>query len=79
MNYEVKYKRLGMFSKWHKFKRVKGDGLVENNVSRYFILEDESRIEIPTHCIFKFSKERFYMIKERMDQEAGQVIPIKKG
>ena len=80
MIYSVKYKSLKRLSSWKKLKRVKGDGLVESGLSRFFILEDETRIEIPIHHYeFKFSKERFYSIKERLDNEAGQSIQIKKG
>ena len=28
---------------WKKIKNVKGDGLLENNLSRFFILEDEAK------------------------------------
>lgn len=72
--YSVKFKK-SLF--WKTIKRVKGDGIVENGTSRYFILEDETRIEVPYTNIFKFSKERFYLIKERMNQEAGQEIKVK--
>ncbi|KKK95286.1 hypothetical protein LCGC14_2674350 [marine sediment metagenome] len=79
ITYTVKYKRLGLFSCWKKLKKVKGDGLVENNISRFFILEDETRIELPVVLIFTFSKGRFYGIKERMEEEARQPISLKKG
>ena len=78
--YEVKYKRIGVFSRWKKIKRVKGDGIVENNMSRFFHTEEEERIEIPViNHIFKFSKGRFYVIKGQMEKEAGQTIPVDKG
>ncbi len=72
--YTVTYKRSGsLFST--KLKRVKGDGIVETNLSRYFILEDESRIEIPiNNYIFKFSSGRFVDIKKNIEQEIGQPI-----
>lgn len=74
--YNAKYKKKFF---WHKIKRIKGDGLLENRLSRYFILEDETRIEIPCqNVIFKFSKERFYGIKERMENESGQDMNINK-
>lgn len=69
--YTVYYKKRFL---WKKIKKVKGDGIVENGQSRFFILEDETRIEIPCTNIFKFSKERFYLIKERLDNEAGQDV-----
>ena len=79
ITYEVQYRYVGLFRKWQKINNVKGDGLVENGTSRFFILDDESRIEIPVQChIFKFSKERFYCVKERLDEEAGQSIQLKK-
>jgi len=79
MNYQVKYKTIKLFARWKKFKRLKGDGLLENGLARFFILEDETRIEIPIgNIIFKFSKERFNFVKEKMETEAKQSIPISK-
>lgn len=80
LTYTVKYKKVGgLFFK--KIKKVKGD-FVANDVPgnpRVLILEDESRIEIPTGgLIFVFSNERFLLIKQRMETEAGQAIPINK-
>ena len=78
--YNVKYrKRFGFFTKWRVIKKCKGDGLTESGKSRFFILNSEERVEIDTaNTIFKFSKERFFLIKERMSQEAGQEIKINK-
>jgi len=79
MNYQVKYKTIKLFARWKKLKRVKGDGLLENGLARFFILEDETRVEIPIpNMMFRFSKERFYSVKERMEVEAKQSIPISK-
>lgn len=76
--YKVYYKQTGnLFFK--KILRCKGDGLVENGISRFFITEDETRIEIPCQStIFKFSKERWFSVKERMEVEANQEIKINK-
>ena len=81
--YTVKYKRLSFLKRWKKIKKVKSDGLMENGMSRFFILEDETRIEIPiVNVIFKFSIERFYLIKktieEKMQREKEQKIQEKK-
>ena len=78
ITYTVSYKKTkNLFFK--KISKVKGDGILENGISIYFILENETRIEIPCQdTIFKFSKERFYVIKDRMSQEAGQEIKINK-
>lgn len=78
ITYTVKYrKQFGFFARWKVIKKCKGDGLTENGLSRFFIFEDETRIEVPCkNTIFKFSKERFYLIKERMSQEARQDIKL---
>lgn len=77
--YTVFYKKYNSLF-WKKIKKVKGDGITqENGLSRYFILEDETRIEIPCkNIIFKFNKERFYLIQERMSQESNQDIRLNK-
>lgn len=75
--YTVTYKQLKPFSIRKKIRKVKGDGLTESGVARFFIREDETRIEIPvSNTIFKFSKERFDLIKERMEIEVGQPIKV---
>jgi len=82
MFYSVKYKRVGGVF-WKTLKRVKGDGVVEARKGsaialRYFILEGETRIEIPTDShIFKFDRGRFEAIKEKLESDAGQSIPVK--
>ena len=78
VTYSVKYKKVGGLF-FHKIKKVKGDFIATDveGKPRVLILEDESRIEIPTpDMIFEFSFERFLLIKQRMDQEAGQQIPV---
>jgi len=75
ITYTVYYKKRFF---WEKIKKCKGDGIVENGQARFFILEDETRIEIPCTNIFKFSKERFYFIKERMETESGQNMKMNK-
>lgn len=87
ITYEVKYKKIGSFF-WKKLKDVKGDGFVEeefnpqgitklNKDLRFFIFDDETRLEVPTKdIIFKFSKERLFSIKERMENNTGTDIKI---
>ena len=79
LTYTVKYKKIGcLFFK--KIKNVKGDFIATDvpGGHRVLILENETRIEIPTNgMIFLFSNERFLMIKQQMEQEVGQKIPIK--
>jgi len=76
MTYTVKYKSPKKLF-WTKIKKVQGDGIVESNAHRFFILKDEVRIEIPLYCSFWFSKERFLSIKQRMESESGQSIKVK--
>ncbi len=80
ITYLVKYKQNGIFKRWKTLKNVKGDGIMqENPMIRFFILEDESRLEIPmNNYVFKFSKERFFSIQKRMSEEAGQDVKINK-
>ena len=61
MTYKVRYRRVGGFF-WKKINKVTGDGFIEGmpDLIRYFILEDNSRIEVPAaNTVFIFSKERY--------------------
>jgi hypothetical protein len=81
MLYDVSYKKIDGFF-WKKIKKVKGDFIANDipSTPRVLILEDESRIEIPTkYMMFKFSTGRFIMIKQQMESEAGQQLPLNKG
>jgi len=74
--YTVTYKTEKDFF-WKKIKKVQGDGIIPEypEPTRYFHLEDESRVEIPIRgTIFRFSKERFIVIKKNMEREANQEI-----
>ena len=76
--YTVFYRIIGT-KKWCKIENVKGDGILSENSNRFFILEDETRYEISCSNIeFKFSKERYLSIVERMNNESGQDIKINK-
>ena len=77
MTYTVKYKLPGQWL-WRTVKRVKGDGLLKNGQARYFVLEDEARIEVPVAASFVFAKERFYVIKKLMEAESGHPIVTKE-
>ena len=79
MLYIAYYKNVGA-SQWFRIKNVKGDGLVEGANMRFFILDDESRIEISTiNMMFRFDSKRFLMIKKQMELQAGQSIPTNDG
>lgn len=76
MNYTVKYRKTGsMFFKF--LKSVKGDGFVDNKNIRFFILDDDSRIEISTDNMeFVFCRNRFLNIKKSMEAEIGQPLQL---
>lgn len=79
MTYTVKYKKRTQFF-WQTISKVKGDLIAPDlpNV-RILILEDESRIEIPLEGTeFVFCPKRFLVIRQKMEQEAGQSVPIKQ-
>lgn len=80
MTYTVKYKRKGSFF-WKTIKNVRADFVPTDLESvRVLILSDETRIEIPLReTEFWFSRDRFLSIKAKVDQEAGQVVPVKQG
>jgi hypothetical protein len=78
MTYTVSYKKLDSFF-WRDVKKVKGDFIATDVDAkpRVLILEDETRLEIPTKdVVFKFSKERFIVIKQNMEKESGQQINV---
>ena len=77
MTYSVKYKKAGALF-WKKLKKVKGDCIIPKVSYRYFTLHDETVVEIPMKDhIFIFDHYRFLSIKQKMELEAGQNIPVK--
>ena len=51
------------------------DGLVEHGRSRYFVTDDNCRIEVPIHSEFYFGADRYEFIdrlKKKLDQEREQ-------
>ena len=77
MTYTVKYKLSNQWL-WRTIKQVKGDGILEHGQSRFIILDDETRFEIPITAMFKFCSKRFLSIKQQMETETGQAIPTKE-
>lgn len=76
MLYTVKYKKVGDFF-WSTIKKVKGD-YIANDIStkpRVLILEDETRVEIPTEgVVFKFDVNRHLCILKNMEKESRQKV-----
>jgi hypothetical protein len=76
MIYVAKYKLKGQLF-WRTVKNVIGDHTISELGLRCFVLNDETRVEIPyVGTSFKFSKERFMVIKKNMEKESGQVLPM---
>jgi len=76
--YSVRYRRKNQWF-WRTIKNVKGDLLASDlpGSPRVFILSDESRVEVPSDDLeLRFSKERFIVIKQNMEKDAGQVLPV---
>lgn len=77
MVYTAYYKKITEIF-WKKLKNVKGDGILQESNSRFFILSDETRIEICTQgMMFKFDSNRFMSIKKNMELQAGMPIPTR--
>lgn len=78
--YTVKFKKKDQWF-FRTLKNVKGDFIATDvpGSPRVFILEDESRVEIPVvDTEFKFDVGRFLSIKKQMETEAGQILPVKE-
>ena len=76
MTYVVKYKKPEWWL-WRKLKNVKGDGILFGQggqavPSRYFILSDDSSIELPMTMMFSFDSYRCRLVEESIRQEAGR-------
>jgi hypothetical protein len=79
MTYTVKYLKKNQWF-WRTIKKVKGDYVATDvpGGQRIFILEDETRVEVPgVGTEFVFSSNRFLLIKQQMEEKAGQKIPVK--
>ena len=80
MKYSVSYKLAGI-SRTRTIKNVVCDGFVPESTypTRFFLLETNERIEVPAAgTVFTFSADRFNLIHQRMQEQAGQAIPIRK-
>jgi hypothetical protein len=65
-------------------KSIKGcveDGLVEHGRSRYFVTDNNCRVEVPIHAEFYFGPDRYEFIdklKKKLEEErdkGGQGLP----
>lgn len=75
--YRVRYKRAGQMF-FRSFKNVKGDGILFGSrqdglvPARYFILSDNTRIEMPvTQYVFVFGPDRLKAIEEDFKRQGA--------
>lgn len=74
VTYTVKYKLQGG-SAWKTLTNVSEDGFSDYGVSRYFILANRQRIEIPSTASFQFEARRQDRIEElRAEMEVQGVV-----
>jgi hypothetical protein len=77
MKYTVKYKHRSHWF-WRTVKNVKADAVVTDlgpKPVRVLVLENEGRVEIPLEDTeFRFSHERFMVIKKNAEREARQPL-----
>jgi len=70
--YSVRYKKPGSLF-WQKIKDVTTDGITEGAQSRFFILKDKTRIEVPVSCHFIFGSERADLIEYLRREEKNKI------
>jgi len=63
VTYSVKYKFQG-WSSWKTITNVAEDGFSDFGVSRYFILANRQRLEVPSNALFQFDSRRQDRIEE---------------
>lgn len=63
VTYSVKYKFQG-WSSWKTITSVVEDGFSDYGVSRYFILANKHRLEVPSNALFQFDSRRQDRIEE---------------
>ena len=69
MKYSCKYKHKSQWF-WRNLKNIKADGIINETRTRFFITDNEERIEVSmTDTIFHFSRERFLVIQQSMIKE----------
>jgi hypothetical protein len=62
---------------WHEIRDIKGDGIMFGESGqivpmRFFILVDESRVELPMSMMFRFDPGRFRAIEANVRKESGR-------
>lgn len=76
MMYSVKYKHPDWWF-WKELQGIKGDGIMFGESGqvvpmRFFILVDETRVELPMTMMFRFDPGRFRAIENSVRKESGR-------
>jgi len=72
MRYSAKYKLPGQLF-WRKAKNLIGDGYIDGKQVLFF--EDKRQLHLPLGAAVMFDAKRADSIREKMEQEAGQILP----
>ena len=64
--YTVKYKKPSWLF-WRTLKNVQADGSTSGG-GRYFILKDNSAVEIPGNFLLRFSPERYDLVQRNLKE-----------
>lgn len=75
MTYTVRYRKQGQWF-WRTIKNVKGDYPAQDCPCHILHTDKEEVIMIPFGSEIRFSSERFWSIKEKMDKEAGMPVQV---
>ncbi|MBU0945500.1 MAG: hypothetical protein KJ804_06645 [Proteobacteria bacterium] len=77
IHFKAQYRIGGLFSRWHRFRHVVGDGFIDGQQVRYFVLACGTTIYFPVNAEVRFSPERQSAILQKMRSEAGQPVTMR--
>lgn len=72
LTFSVRYKKPGSLF-WRKIDNITTDGITEGAQSRFFVLKDQTRIELPVSCHFIFGSERADLIEYLRREEKNKI------
>ena len=72
LTFSVRYKKPGSLF-WRKIDNITTDGITEGAQSRFLVLKDQTRIELPVSCHFIFGSERADLIEYLRREEKNKI------
>ena len=72
LTFSVRYKKPGSLF-WRNIDNITTDGITEGAQSRFFVLKDQTRIELPVSCHFIFGSERADLIEYLRREEKNKI------